>query len=953
MTGNPPVDVQSHGQSIWYDNIQRRLLQSGELKRLIDEYGVLGVTSNPSIFQKAIGESDDYDSGMMLLLDLEPYEIYERLAIEDIQQAADLLTGVYERTGGRDGYVSLEVSPLIANDTESTIAEAQRLFAAVNRPNAMIKIPATPAGIPAIEESIAAGININVTLIFAVHNYIEVAEAYIRGLERRLKAGEDVTHIASVASFFLSRIDTMVDRMLENNIRAAQGRDLDRVAANRKLLGRAAIGNAKLAYKRFQEIFYGERFAHLREAGASVQRPLWASTSTKNPAYPDTMYVDNLIARDTVNTVPPQTLMQFADHGSTNRLMTDDLDEAEEVMDMLAEVGIDLDQITHQLQVDGVEAFAEAFENLLEQVDAKRNVLRSGIIRRQDVVLSIHADDVREAIEELDHRFINTRIWEKDGTVWKTYNPVIHKIRERLGWLEVGRTIDYQRLKDLQAQARQWEHVVLLGMGGNILAPEVLAKSFGRQEDFPQIHVLDSSSPASVRAVEAAIDVPKTLFVVASKSGMTVETRALFQYFFTLTGRSGQQFIAITDPGTPLDILAQQHRFRDVFLNPTDINGVFSALTYFGLVPAALQGLNLDTLWANAEQMLLACGPKVSGVDHPGVWLGTIMGVLAKEGRDKVSIFTSPSIASFGDWIEQLLAEATGKEENGLIPVVGATVGNPHDYVTDRVFVYLRVEGDDNEALDQGMNALQQASQPCITLHLPDKYALAGEFFRWQYAAVLAAHLLKVNPFDVPNVAESKANTAQLLDYYSQYGSLPEPAPALTEGNVCLYADEKLLRQLSELSLEQGYSSTDLIGMLAAQINSTRAGDYFALLDYLPPTPEVREMLENIRRRLRHTTRRAVTMGVGPRYLHSTGQLHKGGPNNGIFFILTTEGQPDLGIPDMPYSFGTLYAAQALGDLEALQKYRRRVLRLHFTGDLIGGMQKIVDAIDAVGERRR
>src|SRR5690606_22734748 len=205
-----------------------------------------------------------------------------------------------------------------------------------------------------------------------------------------------------------------------------------------KLLGRAAIGNAKLAYKRFQEIFYGERFAHLREAGASVQRPLWASTSTKNPAYPDTMYVDNLIARDTVNTVPPQTLMQFADHGSTNRLMTDDLDEAEEVMDMLAEVGIDLDQITHQLQVDGVEAFAEAFENLLEQVDAKRNVLRSGIIRRQDVVLSIHADDVREAIEELDHRFINTRIWEKDGTVWKTYNPVIHKIRERLGWLEVG-----------------------------------------------------------------------------------------------------------------------------------------------------------------------------------------------------------------------------------------------------------------------------------------------------------------------------------------------------------------------------------------------------------------------------------------------------------------------------------------------------------------------------------
>lgn len=952
MPGNPPVDVQTHGQSIWYDNIQRRLLQSGELKKLIDEYGVLGVTSNPSIFQKAIGESDDYDAGMMQLLELEPYDIYESLAIADIQQAADLLTGVYERTGGRDGYVSLEVSPLIANDTATTITEARRLFAAVNRPNIMIKIPATPAGIPAIEESIAAGININVTLIFAVHNYIEVAEAYMRGLERRLAAGEDVSHIASVASFFLSRIDTMVDRMLENNIRAAQGRDLDRVAANRKLLGRAAIANAKLAYKRFQTLFYGERFARLRDAGASVQRPLWASTSTKNPAYPDTMYVDSLIARDTVNTVPPATLLQFADHGSTDRLLSDDLDEADEVMDMLAEVGIDLDQITHQLQVDGVEAFSDAFENLLDQVDAKRNVLRSGIIRRQDVVLSIHADEVREAIEELDHRFINTRIWEKDGTVWKTHNLVLQKIKDRLGWLDVGHTIDRQRLKSLQAQAAPWRDVVVLGMGGSSLAPAVLAEVFGKQEGFPQVHVLDSSSPARVRALEAVIDVSRTLFVVASKSGMTVETRALFQYFFMLTGRKGQQFIAITDPGTPLADLAKQHGFLDVFLNPTDVNGVFGALTYFGLVPAALQGLNIDALWASAEQMMMACGPKVGGLDHPGVWLGAIMGVLAKAGRDKVSLFTSPSIASFGDWVEQLLSEATGKEEQGLIPVVGATVGHPHDYVTDRMFIYLRVDGDENEALDHGVNALQQASQPCVTLHLPDKYALAGEFFRWEYAAVLAAHHFKVNPFDAPNVAESKANTARLLDHYVQYGSLGEPAPALTEGNVCLYADEKLLRQLSELSIEQGYSSTDLTGLLAAQINSTRAGDYFALLDYLPPMPAADEVLETIRRRLRHTTRRAVTWGVGPRYLHSTGQLHKGGPNSGVFFILTAAGQPDLGIPETPYSFGTLYAAQAQGDLEALQKYRRRVLRLHFTADLLDGLQKIVSAIDAVGERR-
>ncbi|MAS36547.1 MAG: transaldolase [Anaerolineaceae bacterium] len=952
MPGNPPVDVQTHGQSIWYDNIQRSLLQSGGLKQLIDDYGVLGVTSNPSIFQKAIGESEDYDVGMMRLLDLEAYDIYENLAIEDIQRAADLLAGVYERTGGRDGYVSLEVSPLIANDTETTVAEAQRLFAAVDRPNTMIKIPATAAGIPAIEETIAAGINVNVTLIFAVHNYLEVAEAYIRGLERRLEAGEDVTQIASVASFFLSRIDTIVDRMLENNIRAAQGRDLDRVAANRKLLGKAAIANAKLAYKRFRDLFYGERFARLREAGAHVQRPLWASTSTKNPAYPDTMYVDGLIAKDTVNTVPPKTLMQFADHGKTDRLMTEDLEQAEETLDMLAEVGVDLDQITHTLQVDGVEAFADAFENLLAQVDAKRNVLRTGIIRQQELVLSIYADSIREAIDDLDHRFINTRIWEKDGTVWKTQNPVIQQIKERLGWLDVSQTIDRARLKALQTKAADWSHVVLLGIGSNTLIANVFAESFDAQAGYPTLHVLDTTDVAGIRAVETAIELPKTLFVVASKSGTTVETQALFNYFYDRTSSNGQQFLAITDPGTPLAQQAEQNDFYDLFLNPPDVMGVYTPLTYFGLVPAALMGLDLDALWSSAENMMMACGPKVAGIDHPGIWLGAIMGVLAAEGRDKISIFASPSIEGLSGWLEQVIAETTGKEERGLIPVVGATIGNPHDYVTDRLFIYLRVEGDDNEALDQGLTALQQASQPSVTLHLPDRYAVAGEFFRWQYATAITANLLNVNPFDAPDVEQSKQSTVNLLAHYTGHGSLPELKPALSEGGVHLYADEKILRVLSELSIEQEYSSTDLIGLLASQINSTRAGDYFVLLNYLPHTPVVRESLDNIRRRLRHTTHRAVIVGDGPGYLHSTGQLHKGGPNNGIFFLVTAEAQPDLPIPGQPYTFNTLTLAEALGDLEALQARRRRVLRLHVSGDPAAGLEKILDAIDCVSERR-
>lgn len=382
---NPPVDVQQYGQSIWLDFIHRNSLDNGEMQKYIDEFGVIGVTSNPAIFQKAIGESDTYDTAITGLLELDAYNIYEKLAVEDIQRALDLFRPIYDRTNKRDGYVSLEVSPLIANDSETTTSEALRLFKLVNRPNLMIKIPATPAGLPAIEEAISQGVNVNVTLIFAVDNYEDVARAYIRGLERRLAAGGDVSHIASVASFFLSRIDVMIDRTLENNIRAAQGRDLEVVAKNRELLGKAAIANAKLAYKRFMEMFYGDEFAKLRAAGAQVQRPLWASTGTKNPAYPDTIYVDTLIGKDTVNTVPPATLKAFKDHGTAADTLATNLDQVEATLGQLGEVGVDLNHVTTQLQADGVTLFVEAFENLLKQVEAKRDILEAGVIEKKKI----------------------------------------------------------------------------------------------------------------------------------------------------------------------------------------------------------------------------------------------------------------------------------------------------------------------------------------------------------------------------------------------------------------------------------------------------------------------------------------------------------------------------------------------------------------------------------------
>ena len=955
---NPPVDVQEYGQSIWMDNIRRKLLKDGTFENFINEQGVVGVTSNPAIFQKAIGQSDDYDNEIRVMMDLTPEQIYEQLAIEDIQLASDLFRPVYDRTGGRDGYVSLEVSPQLAHDTDGTLAEAKRLFAAVNRPNVMIKIPATPAGIPAIEASIAAGINVNVTLIFAVDNYVQVAEAYMRGLEKRMAAGEDVTRIASVASFFLSRIDTMVDRILENNIHAAkmQG-DVGRIQANNRLLGKAAIANAKLAYKRFRDMFYGERFASLREAGAAVQRPLWASTSAKNPAYPDTMYVDSLIGKDTVNTLPPETLVAFSDHGTVAReTLLDEINEVEIILDMLAEVGVDMAQVTQRLQDDGVEAFAQAFEDLMTQVSAKASILQTGVLDRQDLALGIYGDVVQDTISRLKENYFNSRLWNHDGSLWKDNSAVIVDIENRLGWLDVQKTIDLDRLKALRNDitGAGFKHVVLLGMGGSSLAPEVMARAFGQQPGFPALLVLDNTHPTQVQYIDETIDINRTLFVVASKSGSTIETHTFFKYFYERAERNGAQFIAITDPGSSLQKLAEEQNFRDVFLNPADIGGRYSALSYFGMVPAALMGLDLDRLWGSAQNMMKACADYVPEDRNPGAILGAVLGALGKEGRDKICIFGSPSLGNFGDWVEQLVAESTGKEGKGLVPVVGTSIGRPHDYDSDRILVYLKVEDDiSNIQMDGKVRALREAGHPRVRLLLADPYQLGGEFFRWEYATAVAGHLLGINPFDEPNVTESKQNTSRLLKYHQEHGELPQSTPVVAGRHLDLFIGQRTLEPLYDLCRAHNFRSDSRTELMAAQLIGTRASDYLAILAYVPTHPEIVTTLEHIARRLRHVTRRAVTVGYGPRYLHSTGQLHKGGPNNGVFLQITAELDEDVAIPGMPYSFGTLNMAQAAGDLEALQNHNRRVLRLHVKGDVIAGINRLMAAIDLVDERRQ
>ncbi len=915
--GNPVLEAQKLGQSIWLDNISRGMIKTGELQRLVED-GVVGVTSNPSIFQKAITGGAEYDAAIAenAAMDAEP--LYETVAVEDIQSAADVLRAVYDRAGARDGYVSLEVSPLLAYDTAGTIAAAKRLFAEVNRPNIMIKIPATEEGIPAIREAIAAGINVNVTLIFSRDIYEKVMEAHISGLEQRLEAGESVENIASVASFFISRVDRMVDPLIHERIEKIHGLDMDEQKRLRALLGMSAIANAKLAYQRYEEVYHGERFAKLREAGAQVQRPLWASTSTKDPTYSDVLYVETLIGPETVNTIPNATFEAFKDHGRAGVTLTANVEESRQVLDALAEIGIDMDEVTDQLQSDGVKAFADSYNDLLAALEAKRAELKAQLLTS----LADAAADVDEAVKALKDSRVAHRLWTKDAGLWKDDAEHQITIRNRLGWLYLGDFVDLfmgdagALLKEVKQAG--YKQAVLMGMGGSSLASEVIGSVIGEGKGGLDLHVVDTTDPAAIQSVEDVIDPAKTLFIVGTKSGSTIETLSLLHYFWAKIeahrgSGAGEQFIAITDPGSKLQKLGEERGFRRVYLNPVDIGGRYSALSYFGLGPAALMGVDRAEFSARANEMIAACGPESD--DNPGLWLGAALGKLWEKGRDKVTIVTSEKLESFGVWAEQLIAESTGKEDKGLIPIAQEALLAPPEYGDDRVFVYMRLDGDISEKVEGKVAKLREAGFPVITLRLRDVYDLAGEFFRWEFATSIAATFLQINPFDQPNVQSSKDNTNRLLASYESMERLPLPEPVMVKGDVSVYGE-----------VEAHYELDDLLANFLGTIES---GDYFTLLAYLPAFEAVDDALQHIRTEVQRAFNCATAIGYGPRFQHSTGQLHKGGPNTGVFVQITVSDHGDLAVPGKPYSFGTLKTAQALGDMEALQGKGRRVIRLH------------------------
>ena len=918
------------GQAIWFDYIRRSFINSGELEELIDQ-GVRGVTSNPAIFEKAIAGSADYDEELQNLVKARKSveEIYETLTLDDIQRAADLLRPVYEETDGTDGYVSLEVSPTLANDTEGTVVEAQRLFAALARPNVMIKVPATPAGVPAIEALISEGINVNVTLIFSQAQYEPVAEAYIRGLEKLAASGGEVSKVASVASFFVSRVDSAVNRALEE-------------LGETKLQGKIAIANAKAAYARFREIFSGERWHRLARQGARVQRPLWASTGTKDPTYPDTLYVDSLIGPDTVNTVPPATLKAFVNHGQIALTVEKDLNEARAELARLAELDIDLNSITQKLQDDGVSAFSKSFDALMASITEKRKKLLAGW-QVMSASFGTNQDVVDAALTETKEKKIMARIWAHDHTVWK---PEPTEITNRLGWLHTAEVMsdNVHRLKSFAEAMRSdgYSHALLLGMGGSSMAPEVFCKTFGVKEGYLNLAVLDSTAPGAVLAHTERLDFAKTLFIVSTKSGGTEETLSFFKFFYNRvieavgTERASEHFIAITDPGSKLANLAKQYNFRATFLNDPNIGGRYSVLSYFGLVPAALVGVELEKLLDRA--LVMACNCEScncpSGGDNNGARLGVVMGELAKFGRDKVTLITSPAIASFGDWVEQLIAESTGKEGRGILPVVGEPLGPPDAYSNDRLFVYLRLEGDDTQ--DAAVQALEDAGHPVVRLHLTDIYDLGGQFFLWEMTTVVAGSRIDINPFDQPNVEAAKVLARQMVAAYQNEGKLPELTPALETNGITVYGD---------------VAANSPAEALTTFLEQAQPGAYVSIQAYVQPTAETDAALLAQRTKLRDQSKLATTVGYGPRFLHSTGQLHKGDAGKGLFIQFTADAPEDADIPDeagspaSSISFGVLKAAQALGDRQALLDAGRRAIRFHLGSDVVGGLKQLTEAL--------
>ena len=678
---------------------------------------------------------------------------------------------------------------------------------------------------------------------------------------------------------------------------------------------------------------------------------MWASTSTKNPTYRDVLYVEELIGPDTVNTIPPATFDAFRDHGRLRASLKEGLEEAYDTMETLEQVGISMKEVTDKLLREGVDVFAKAFDKLLAAVDKTRKAAVTAKTSHQTYTLPENlAAEVKSSLEEWRRQGKVRQLWARNAALWTGSDE-----GNWLGWLGIieDQLAHSDYLKNMadevkgEVKRKRISHVLLLGMGGSSLCPEVLQMTFGRRPGFPRFHVLDSTDPAQIRAFEKKIDLSHTLFIVSSKSGGTLEPNIFKQYFFKRVQKAvgakkaGSRFIAITDPGSKMQQVAESDGFRHIFFGLPSIGGRYSALSNFGMVPAAIMGIDTARFLDRTEEMVQACCSSVPVEENPGVVLGTILGVLAKNGRDKVTLITSPALWDLGAWLEQLLAESTGKEGNGLIPVDLEQIGPPEVYGNDRLFAYVRLASAPDAAQDAAVGALARAGHPVIRIEVADIIDIGQEFFRWEIATAVAGSIIGINAFNQPDVEASKVATKKLTTEYEKSGKLPPETPLLESDGIKLYTDPSNAAALKQAA----GSDQSLVGVLKAHLNRLGPGDYFALLAYIESSSAHQGRLKEMRHAVRDAKRVATCLGFGPRFLHSTGQAYKGGPNTGVILQVTCDDAEDLPVPGQKYTFGVVKAAQARGDFEVLAERNRRVLRAHLGPNVKAGLTKLQAAM--------
>jgi transaldolase/glucose-6-phosphate isomerase len=900
-------EVTAQGQSIWFDYIQRSMIFEGRLHQMVQEDSLRGVTSNPSIFNKAIGDSADYAPAMRAAVRLGggPKDVFEQIAITDIQMAADVLRPVYTETEALDGYVSLEVSPYLAFDTDGTIIEAVRLWSEVARENLMIKIPATNEGLEAIEYCIAEGINVNVTLLFAVDAYERVAWAYIQGLEKRLARGEDISRIASVASFFISRIDAAVDKELDQKHASANSEAKSTIEG---LKGKIAIANAKVAYQKYQEICQTERYQKLVAAGAKPQRLLWASTSTKNPSYRDVMYIEELIGPDTVNTVPEKTYDAFKDHGSAEPRLLDGLEDAEKSLVKLNELGVSLSEITDELLAKGVIAFADAFDELLGTVESRRRSFLGPDLCSLQIQAPNQKEEIQEGLDALRKDGFGRRLWDKDEQLFEGKDS-----RRSMGWLTDPQELQEQlfALSDFADDIEESgiDSVVWLGTGGSARSARVFSEILPAWEAAPALYFLDSTHPDAIKEVESKINLETTAFIVASKSGCTAEPRALADYFFEKVGEEATWY-AITDPDTELEALAESRDFDGLLYAEPDVGGRFASLTAFGLAAPALLGHDLVTLLSETETMIGSCDASCPPAENPGLKLGVALATMSRAGHNKLTLCLGQSLRPFGAHLQQLVDESLGKNGKGLVVVDAEGLAAPTEYGNDRCFVSILASG---ETRSEKLDALIENGHPHLQIDMARPEMIGQLFFLWQIAVSTAGHLLKINPFDQANVEESKKKSREILAA-DQALKLEDALPG-----------ERLLGETDAFLVygcEDLAQHDDLASGIIEYARGGGSGAYLALLAFLHENPSATESLQALRRRVRSATQIATSLGFGPSYLHASGQMHKGGIAQGRFVVFTDSLlQEDHGT--------RLLNAQAAGDVLALRGQGRGVLRVH------------------------